>query len=393
MPYSLGADTKKVRNHNRTIVLNMVREKGPVSKATIARNSGISFSTVNRVVDELLKENLVETAQDQLERGGGRPGELFVFSGKSHFVIGVDLGYPNLRGMIADLAGEIHKEIVIPIEIGNGTENYQRLLSLLAQLKQETDGQIPQISGVGLGVAGIVDHAHGVVIQSTIMGWDNFPLAKRLYKDTGLTSFIDSDINLITFGEYGFGIGQGISNMACITLGTRVLCGLVIHDEIFRSSNFNNGRLDQFLPTAPGISIPTSLYGGTLDTIISSTSVLKSARQRLEKIDPATAATLDDARLVYRAFEKGQPWAMETIEPIIPILSTAIANISALIDPEIVVIVGRMAEESRLIIPAISNYLTGKISHVPHLAASPLGTRATVLGAVMLVYRGLLQNW
>lgn len=69
MPYSLGAAMKKVRNHNRTIVLNMVREKGPISKATIARNSGISFSTVNRVVDELLKENLVETAQDQLERG------------------------------------------------------------------------------------------------------------------------------------------------------------------------------------------------------------------------------------------------------------------------------------------------------------------------------------
>ena len=329
-----------------------------------------------------------------MDRGSGRPGELFEFDGKSHYVIGADLGYPNLRGYLADLSGGIHKEITIPVVTGNGVENYQRLLHLLTQLQQENGIQPSSLYGVGLGITGIVDHTSGVVIQSSVLGWENFPLARRLHQEIGLPINIDNDINLITLGEYGFGIGKGSNNMACITLGTRVLCGLILHGEIYRGSNLNSGRLDQFIPHINQQN--NKNYSGSitpLDSYVSSISVLTKAREELEKLDRYEAQSLDEASQVYAAYAEGKSWAIDTLDPVIRILATAIANIFLLLDLEIVVLSGRMADESKLIIPSISTYLNGKIPSIPHIVASNMGSRATGLGAIMLVYRGLLRNW
>lgn len=393
MVASLGADTKKVRNINRTIVLNIIRDNGAISKAAIARQTGISFSTVNRVVEELLQEDLIQQAQDRLDRGGGRPGEVFEFNGKSHFVIGIDLGVPNIRGMIADLAGTTHKELTIPVEVGNGPENYHRLLMLVEQLQSDFQEKKSQISGIGLGVAGIVDQSMGVVIRSQLLGWENFPLARRLQKDTGMTLFLDNDINLITMGEYGFGIGQGIPNLVCITLGTRVLCGFIVNGEIYRGSTHNSGRLDHFIHPMDLNCAENAGQSASLESLISSPSILNAGVRALESIDPQRADRMTDPKLVYQAARSGEPWAVQVFENVLPALAATVGNLSLLLDPEMIVISGRMADEAVYLVPLITNYLIGKIPHVPHIETSPLGTRSTVLGAIMLVYRGILHNW
>jgi glucokinase len=385
MLVSLGTDTKKVRTVNRLVVLNLIRESGPLSKAAIARQTGRSLSTINRVIEELLSEELIQPASDQLERGSGRPGEVFEFTGRSHHVIGIDLGYPNLRGMIADLSGRIHNEVAVPAAIGDGNENYRRLLVLLDRLEHESNVEFSQISGIGLGVAGTVDHSKGIVLRSASMGWENFPLAKRLFKDTGLTLYLESDINLITLGEYGFGVGQGISNLVCITLGTRVLCGIIINGEIYNGSNFNSGRIDEFISTGD--------YHGNLESLISSPSIIEAARKQLVTTDPLRAESLNDAKQVYQAATAGEAWAQAIISERIPALAMTLSNISMLLDPEMIVFSGRMAEDSELLIPKITNYLKDRVPCIPLIQKSNLGTQSTVLGAIMLVYNGILHNW
>lgn len=391
MLYSQGVDNKKVRTINRGIILNLIRNQGPVTKATLARLTGISLPTVNRVIDELCKEDLILPAENQYERGGGRPGELFQFNGRSHFVIGVDMGVPNLRGMIADLAGEVHKEIAIPADIGNGPENYRRLQALIEQLRNEVNESHPPLSGIGLGVAGTVDPANGVVLSSPLLGWENIPLARRLKKDAGLPVYLDSDINLITIGEHGFGVGHGLSNLICITLGTRMLCGMILNGELVRGTNFNGGRIGQFIPAIESAAIDGSVLI-SLETLVASPGVIEKARAVLNRLEPAQRQDIQDAKFVYQQAREGQPWAVEIIESIIPPLAITIANLSLLLDPEIIVFSGRMSEETHLIIPKITHFLNGKIPQIPQIEASTLGTRSTVLGAVMLVYKGILQN-
>jgi predicted NBD/HSP70 family sugar kinase len=388
---SQGADTKKVRTINRAVILNSIREQGPVSKATLARMTGISLPTVNRVIDELCQEDLILPSENQLERGGGRPGELFQFNGRSHFVIGVDLGTPNLRGMIANLAGEVQKEITIPLEVGDWPENYRRLLTLIEQLRKGVDDSHSLISGIGLGVAGIVDHTNGVVLRSPLLGWENFPLARRLKNDVDLPIYLDSDINLITIGEHGFGVGLGTKNLMCINLGTRMYCGMIINGELFRGSNFNGGRIGQFIPTLEALNVDASAPS-SLESMVAANGIMEKARAVLEPLDSTWKQNINDAKGVYRAAREGKAWAIEIIESMVAPLAITVANLSFLLEPEVIVFSGRMAEEAQMIIPKITRFLNGKIPQIPHIEASTLGTRATVLGAVMLVYKGILQN-
>lgn len=392
---SLGVDIKKIRTINRTVVVNTIRTEGPVSKAKIVRLTGISIPTVNRVVEELLREDLVCVVSNQHERGGGRPGELFEFNGKCHFVIGIDVALPNMRGMVADLTGKIFTELTEPVESGNGPENYRRLLALIERLLAETEVESSKIFGIGLGVGGVVDSSNGVVLQSKITGWDNFPLVKQLQQDTGLIPYLDSDINLATMGEHGFGVGQGLTNIACVTLGTRVLCGLIINGELYHSLTFDNGRIDHFIfdQDLEPHSVLDEVEGqGVFERLVSSPNVLRMAKNALAD-QPNLQAQIQDAKQVYLAAEQGEPWALEIIQSIVPALAVAFANISSLLNLEMIIISGRMAEESRVILPLINTYQSQKTSRIPCLHSSTLGSRATVLGAVMLGYKGILHNW
>ncbi|MEI8130902.1 MAG: ROK family transcriptional regulator [Leptolinea sp.] len=396
MLVSRGYKIENIRTFNRTVIVNTIRAEGAVSKAKIARLTGISVPTVNRQVEELLREDLICQDHNDFERGRGRPGELFEFNGKSHFVIGIDLAFPNIRGMVADLSGTIHTEMIEPVEKGNGVENYRRLLSLIERLQNETKVERSKIYGIGLGIGGIVDHENGIVLQSAMMGWENFHLAKLLYTETGFTLFLDNDVSLSTIGEHGFGLGQGLSNFACVTLGTRVLCGLVLDGNLFRGSNFNSGRIDNFIPAyefQPQINHHDLESQGIMEMLVSSPNVLRKGRILLERINPGKAAHLDDPKQVYQAAGQGEPWALEVIETIVPPLALMFSNISSLLDLEMIIISGRMADESQVITPMISEYLKGKTLRVPNIKSSNLGSKATVMGAVMLVYKGILHNW
>ena len=83
--------------------------------------------------------------------------------------------------------------------------------------------------------------------------------------------------------------------MACITLGTRVLCGLILRGEIFRGSNLNSGRLDQFIPLIDQLNNNSTGSITPLDSYVSSTSVLKKAREELAKSDAVQAESLNEA--------------------------------------------------------------------------------------------------
>jgi len=392
---SLGADLRKIRTINRTVVVNTIRNEGPISKAKIVRLTGISAPTVNRVVDELLREDLICKVSNQHERGGGRPGELFEFNGKCHFVIGIDVALPNMRGMVADLTGEIITELTEPVVRGNGIENYQRLLSLISRLLDETVVDPSKIYGIGLGVGGVVDSTKGVILQSEITGWNNFPLSKRLQQETGFIPYIDNDINLVIIGEHGFGVGQNLTNIACVTLGTRVLCGLIINGELYHGSTFNDGRIDQFIShqayDSPCV-LDEAEGRGPFERLVSSPNILKMAKIALID-DPILQEKIQDPKQVYQAAGAGEAWALKVIESIVPPLAIAFANISALLDLEMIIISGRLAEESSVILPMINQYLSQKTTRTPYLKSSTLGSRATVLGAVMLGYKGILNNW
>jgi predicted NBD/HSP70 family sugar kinase len=380
-------DKRNIRSINRAAILDLIRTNEPISRTKIALQLGISLPTVLRIVDDLIREGLIIT-DDKKEKGGGRPGELLRFNGGYYSILCIDLGCPEMIGMISDLCGNILHEIRCPLIPGNGKENLKYLENLIdALLKKAKDGQ-HILKGIGLGIPGGNDIDAGVVLESTYLGWENVPLSRRLNRRFHVPVYIDSDINLFTLGENGFGAAKGLQNFICLTLGSKILCGMMINGEIYRGHHFQAGSLGSTFPSVTMLKDWKSGVAGALDSIASGTSTYQHAITALEKHNPAALSKMVDMLSVYQAAADGDIWAKEIIEEVALHISHAISNLTLILDPEVIVLTGKAANAGETIKNLIYQNLQGKLPFLPEIKISDLGTRSIVCGAIMLIYRG-----
>jgi predicted NBD/HSP70 family sugar kinase len=387
----ITADVKAVRGINRAAVLDYIREHAPAARNQVARHLHISPSTVHRVVEDLLREDLVFINGDK-QQLVGRPSDLLEFNGDRYSVIGIDLGFPNMLGLLASFSGQIKDRENYPIVRGQGEENFTNLCNMIQALLESSIRQGMPVKGVGLGIPGIVSPEEGIVQRSPDLGWENFPLVSRLNQRFGMQIYIDRDINLLALGEFAFGAARGCKDIVCITLGTKIQAGIIINSELYTGHYFQAGQLGFSLP---GIEYLSRNYSnqtsGALDEVASGMTVLKRGREILAKqLDQASVEQLN-TRAVYDAARDGQDWAKAIINDVIPYLTQFVANLTVLLDPEIIVISGKISESAQFIVEPILAGLKNCIPRNPRLEVSSLGTRATVMGAIMMIYQGVIR--
>src|SRR5215210_3641165 len=158
------ARSDTIRNINRQIVLNYVRERSPISRAEISHETELQRSTVSLIVDELKDQGLIEEIEG--ESTGGRPPTLLRLRAVGPVALGVDVGTKQTMLAISDSAGRV-------IKPGKGVE------------------------GVGISVPGLVDPERGNVIFIPHYRWRDWDVAKVLKQATGLPVSIDNDANAV----------------------------------------------------------------------------------------------------------------------------------------------------------------------------------------------------
>ena len=134
---------------NRTAILDLIRQKSFIARSEIARQLHVSFSTVMRVVEDLIAEDLVRYHGSRGSTGG-RPSALLEFNGKAYAVIGVDLGGARLFGTVADLAGAVQHEMHLPRNGQGPEENLEQLCELIERLLEAPRPPEQRIRGIGI---------------------------------------------------------------------------------------------------------------------------------------------------------------------------------------------------------------------------------------------------
>lgn len=384
------ADGSQIRNINRANILDLIRNQVSISRTRIADCLGISLSTVLRIVDDLIEEGLVIPIEKK-ERGGGRPGELLSFNGQAYAMIGIDLGYPNMLGTVADLSGEIHFQYSIPIERFDGQENIGRLFTLIDKLLSVPELAGKTLKGIGIGVPGLVDNDMNLIRHSNNLGWDNLALSDMLNERYHLPVLLDTDINLIVLGEAGFGLGHQAKSLVCLTIGTRILSGIILDGELVCGSSHSAGLLGYSLP---GIDFLGKDFDeiGALDSVASGNYVTQKAREILTANQGLSNFENLDSISIYQAAEREEPWALPIIEKVVDYLAVTIANIAVFLDPEIIIISGKLSSAAGFLPEMILTRLRGRIPKLPNIKISNLGTRSTVMGAIMMIYKGVLHQ-
>ena len=143
----------------------------------------------------------------------------------SKFVIGIDVGGTNIKLGVVNKRGQViaRSSLITGSFVHNRNKLINALVEAITGLMAQTRLKKSQISGIGIGLPGLIDPVNGVVkFLPNIPHWREVPLKRILERRLAIPPFLENDVNLITLAEWHFGAGRGVRDLVCITLGTGV---------------------------------------------------------------------------------------------------------------------------------------------------------------------------
>ncbi|MGY1552990.1 ROK family protein [Microbacterium sp. A588] len=291
------------RGHNRALVLQMLYHEGEMSRADLARETGLTRVTISDLVSEFIADGIVVELGVRETSGPGKPPILIDIDRKGHQIIGIDLSDAEVfRGAVLTLDGEVvERREIARTERGDGDAAFAAVLGLgrdLIAASTET------LLGVGVGTPGVV-RTDGVVLNSPNLGWLDFPLEEKLNAALGLPVLVRNDANAAALAEYTFGAAR--ADFILIKIGVGVGSGLISGGQPLRGSRFAAGEIGHVVVGTDGG--PQCICGkrGCLEAWLSVTrltaeidanpeareEILRDAGTRLAIAIAATVAALD----------------------------------------------------------------------------------------------------
>jgi N-acetylglucosamine repressor len=369
-----------IRSLNRSILLNVIKNRGEISRATLATHTGLSPATVTTITGQLIREGMVFEKATGDSTGGRRP-IMLALNPRGGFVIGIKLMEGQVVGALTDLHASILAKDTIHLADKGVKASVHALVEMVNRLIHQTGIKKKQLLGVGIGLAGVVDFSQGIVRQNPIFNWENIPLREQLEKQLRVPIFIDNDVNTLTLSEKWLEPGQAEENFIVITLGRGVGMGIVINGQIYRGKSGGAGEFGHIVVNPDG---PLCDCGrrGCLETMISDRALVEQARSALGE-------EITDLDGLLRCVSLGDPRARQILERAGSLLGLQMANLVNLFDPKLIIISGEGIRMGEVFFSAVRNAFHGAV--MPGLAqdteirVNSWGDDIWALGAASLV--------
>lgn len=234
-----------VKKNNKALVLQLIMEKEPISRADIAQVSGLNKATVSSLVNELLAADLVYESGPGESSGGRRPVILH-FNKIAGYSIGIDIGVNYVLCVLTDLKGNI----VIERNQAVHKTPYAATIEIVKEMIHSLIVEMPSsrygIVGIGVGVPGIVNK-EGSVLLAPNLGWKNTQIKKDLEDLFHVPVIIENEANAGAFGEQQFGIGQDYQNIIYISAGIGIGVGIILNKELYQGKNGFSGEMGHMI--------------------------------------------------------------------------------------------------------------------------------------------------
>src|SRR5438045_4978511 len=305
-----------LRDLNERTVLDTIRSGAPISRAEIARRSGISKPTVSLALQSLLHADLVRETAERPD-GPGYGAVYFEPVAEAAVVLGLDLGARFVRGALCDLAGEVRARQDVELQAAEAAEAVEAIERLRSSLTEASGLDPNRIDTVVVGVPGVVERRTGVVrVVENVAGLEGRALEGELESALGLPVRLENDINLAALGEQWQGVARGVDDFVFLSIGTGMGAGVVLRGELHRGRHGAAGEIDFALA---GVE-------ETLDPAAPQVSELASG--------------FTDARAVFGAAREGDDRARGVVAEIARRIALHVATIASVADVELAVLGG-----------------------------------------------------
>lgn len=359
-----------IRSMNRSLVLETIINREPISRAETAKVLGLTKATVSAIVQDLIEEQLVEEAGSG-DTSMGRKPILLNFCRNHGYVLSADLQPSGISLLSCDLGARDGR-----IYTRRETITRKNVVPLLMELIEQAMNDTPSTP---FSVVGITLAIHGTVEKQEILFAPNYPLAglplaRTLSGSLGIPVWLENEANLSALAEEYF--VNSLPNLIHINIHTGAGAGIIINHRLYRGKNGNAGELGHTTVVPDGRACPCG-NRGCLEQYISDPAVLSS----YERISGQHGRTMKD---LTEGWLSGERAAIQTVDGFVRYLALGIHNLGNLFSPDCIVVNSQLTGSLPELISIIRSCLPPQRQPSFQLKASSLKDASTLLGGAYL---------
>ncbi|MFD0869229.1 ROK family transcriptional regulator [Paenibacillus residui] len=328
-----------IRKMNKEIVLNIIKDSGPLSRTEIAKQSGITKATVSDIVKDLIEERLIYDEKEETDFS--KRGTKLHFSKNAAYGVAIDLGGTSIHFGQFNLAGEcIAEQTVTTYPLSTKQAFLDQMAADLKAFLQQSGQPIERLSFIGIATPGIIDPVNGVVLEGSpnLPEWKNVQLAQYFNEVFHVPVTIENDVRAALVGEMYEGALQDLSSAVLIGIGTGLGSAVLIDGKVIRGARNAAGEIGYMVFHNRHLYAPSDK--GHFEMICSGSGLEAAALALYNK--------KLSAKEVFRLAEQGDLQAKYLVDQFEDHLAMGILNIIALLNPEKILLMGSVTKSLSL---------------------------------------------
>jgi predicted NBD/HSP70 family sugar kinase/biotin operon repressor len=380
-------DQKNVRQHHYFLLLSLIQKNKRVSRTQLSNYTGISKTTVGKIIKDLISDQLViETGQTNGDLG--RKASLLEINPEGAFIIGVDIDTHLIKIALVTLNGKIIRNETFSQEVRNKPiQTLRKLVDIITFFINKNDDIDQQkILAIGISIPGLISWPEGVAKQIPQFNWSNIEIRKFLMGFFSFEIFVDNDVRSVLLAEYLFGGLSHYQNSICIFVGSGFGSAVMSEGKILRGYNNTLGEIGHTTIDPNGALCDCGRLG-CLQTFICISEIEKQTQKRFDEI--------------IFALNNSEDWAIRVIERGLYYLGITISNEVCMYNPEAVLLAGPFFTKLASSFSNIFERLEAEIDHhiwLPlkntfTLVSPSLGENSGVIGASAIVLNNFLKSY
>ena len=378
-------DVHDVRDINQTVLLHLIRERQPISRAEISKTTGLQPETVSSIVNRLIRKGVIREGAEGPSSGGRKPRYLYI-NGENAYVLAIDIGVRETVYAVSDFNGRILKQKSV-LTKGKPQTFLKNLCKEIQKTISKNYSRV-KFEAVGVSGPGLVNRTTGEVAVSPNLEWNNTPVKKLLEDELNLPVFVENDANAAAFSELWYGPLEEIKvkTLLYILVVDGLGTGLIINGNLHIGSEIGLGGFGHMC-IEPNGEVCSCGRKGCWETLASeSATIARYSRLMNNKSDSITIT-----EIITKAND-GDKQAIAAIKATAEYLGDGIASIAHGLSPEIIVIGGDISAAWNLIEPIIKKKLKSEyiIPSIAKMEVRPASVaQPSLFGAIPIA----LQNF
>ena len=374
-----SATPQLLRRVSAGAVLDFMRASDAVTVTEVMEATGLTRATAISVCEDLMERGWIRELENQRAFGGyqkGRPARRFELNERAGYVLGMDVGILKATVVVSDLRGKTLGRSSQPFADAEiSAEERIAVIDRAAMLALHSVGATPEsVLAVCAGIAAPVDRNGDVLVTQHFWGLFDVGLKSALRDRRGWTVLLENDANLAALGDRWRGAAAGVDDVVVILASERLGSGVIDGGRLLHGRGGGAGEL-AFLDMLEGVGdtfgIAALARGWAADAL--------AGKARTSLRDHAEGA---EAEQVFAAAAAGDAVALKILERIADRMARVIGAVATIINPELVVIGGAVANSAGVLLEPIADRLTKYTVTPPRVAVSPLGDSIVTVGAV-----------